>query len=190
MTLLWIFPTSCGRSFSLQSLTGRCPSSYGPYLFKLIEDTWAASFPGEALVTDHMVTHGIVRIRVKENWGVAPIVPKIAPTDSDDEPEPDYADDTYVPPSEHVPSWATKVKTKMKNLLYFQIKGQYKAHVDAKKARSHDKIIMRKLGLAVDSGFEDMITEEEVWVQKHYPWARSDKDVPAASDEKDDDVED
>ena len=49
---------------------------------------------------------------------------------------------------------------------------------------------MRKLGLAVDSGSEDRITEEEAWVQEHCPWVESDEDVPAAFDEEDDEEED
>ena len=40
---------------------------YGPYLFKLIEETWAAEFPGESLPTEHMVSHGVLNLRQKEN---------------------------------------------------------------------------------------------------------------------------
>ncbi|KAE8796743.1 hypothetical protein D1007_28190 [Hordeum vulgare] len=74
---------------------------YGPYFFKLVEDTWVATFPNEPLVTDNMVHRGIRKLRVKENWGIPPSIPEISPTDSNDEPEPDYADD---PPSETDPS--------------------------------------------------------------------------------------
>jgi hypothetical protein len=54
---------------------------YGPYLFTLIEKTWAAQFPGEALPTEHMVSHGVLSLRQKENWGTAPAAPgeEIAP---------------------------------------------------------------------------------------------------------------
>ncbi|KAE8821540.1 Exocyst complex component 7 [Hordeum vulgare] len=93
-----------------------------------------------------MVSHGVLKLRVKDNWGVARAVPKIAATDSDDESEPDYE---FVPRSETEPSWASKLRKKMKALFCFQEKGQYKAHVDANKARIHDKMIMRKIGLDV-----------------------------------------
>ncbi|KAE8818694.1 hypothetical protein D1007_03511 [Hordeum vulgare] len=63
---------------------------YAVYLFKLIEDTWNATFPYELLVTNHMVPHGVLKLRVKENWGIPPAVPEIVETDSDDEPKLDY----------------------------------------------------------------------------------------------------
>ncbi|KAE8818092.1 hypothetical protein D1007_04196 [Hordeum vulgare] len=146
---------------------------YGPYLFKLIEDTCVAEFLDEYHVTEHMVTHGVLKLHVKENWGIAPAFPEIVPTNSYDEEEPDY---TYDAPYETEPSWATKLKSKMKKLLYFQAPGQYKAHVEAKQARSHDKKIMMKLGLGVHSGYEEKISDEEDWVKKNCPWTESDEE--------------
>ena len=35
---------------------------YGPYLMQLIEDTWAAKFPDEELVTDNMVSHNTTKL--------------------------------------------------------------------------------------------------------------------------------
>lgn len=141
--------------------------NYGPYLFKMIEDTWSQNFPGEPVVIEHMVSHGILKLRVKEKWGIAPPEAEIAPTDSDDELEPDFDDDSYVPPPETVPSWGAKLQAKMKSLLCFQIKGRYKAHVMDKKARSRDKKIMRKMGLAYDSGSEERITDEDEWIKQN-----------------------
>ena len=64
-------------------------------------------------------------------------------SDADDE---DDDGCEYVPPSEE-PSWAKKLKEKMKRMFYFQAKGQYKAHKEAKMARRRDKAIMRQVGL-------------------------------------------
>ncbi|KAE8789550.1 hypothetical protein D1007_36193 [Hordeum vulgare] len=67
-----------------------------------------------------MVTHGVLKLRVKENWGIPHVVPEIAATDSDDEPEPDYE---FVPRSETEISWASKLRKKMKDRFCFQAKG-------------------------------------------------------------------
>ena len=82
------------------------------------------------------------------------------------------------PPSEE-PSWAKKLKVKMKKLLCFQVKGQNKEHVEAKKAHSRDKAIMRQVGLNVSSGSEDRITDEDAWVRVHCPWTDSDEGCDA-----------
>ena len=58
----------------------------------------------------------------------------------------------------------------MKKLFCLQAKGQYKAHVDAKKARCWDKAIMRRVGLTVSDGSGDKIADEESWVRVHFPW--------------------
>ena len=73
----------------------------------------------------------------------------------------------------------------MKSLLCFQIKGQYKAHVMDKKAHSRDNKMMRKMGLDYDSGSEERITDEEEWIQQNCPFAQSNDDVCAATDEED-----
>ena len=60
----------------------------------------------------------------------------IVSSEDDDDDEQDYE------PSEE-PSWAKKLKQKMKKLFCLQAMGQYKAHVAEKKARCRDKAIMR-----------------------------------------------
>ncbi|KAI4999441.1 hypothetical protein ZWY2020_004030 [Hordeum vulgare] len=94
--------------------------------------------------------------------------------------------------SETEPSWASKLKAKMKNLLCFEVKGQYKAHVEAKKAHSRDKLVIRKIGLHVQSGSGDNITDEADWIKAHCPWTESEEEVSTASAESegDDDEED
>ena len=82
-------------------------------------------------------------------------------------------DDDYVP-SEAEPSWAKKLKLKMKNLFCMESHGQYMTHVAEKKARGHHKELMRQLGATVTSGSEGQITEEEEWIQQHCPWTDSD----------------
>ena len=59
----------------------------------------------------------------------------------------------------------------MKALFCMQAKGQYKAHVNAKMARRHDKAIMRQVGLEVESGSEERITDEEPWTRQHCRWS-------------------
>lgn len=75
----------------------------------------------------------------------------------------------------------------MKALFFFQAKGQYKAHVDAKKACSRDKMIMWKIGLDVHSGSNDKITDEEDWIKANSKWTDSEEEVSSASDESEGD---
>ena len=73
-------------------------------------------------------------------------------------------DDDYLP-SEVEPSWAKKLKSKMKKLFCMEAHGQYMTHVAEKKARGRHKELMRQLGATVKSGSEDQLTEEEEWIQ-------------------------
>ena len=80
----------------------------------------------------------------------------------DDEIEEEEAEDSsegHAPPSAE-PSWAKKLKAKMKALFYMQAKGQYKAHVAQKESRQRNKRILSKLGEDVVSGSEQNITPE------------------------------
>ena len=80
---------------------------------QLIEDTWASLFPHEELITGDLVSHDVVQLRQKEKWGTAAPAPPERDTvgSDDDDDEQDY--DT---PSEE-PSWAKKLKQKMKKLF-------------------------------------------------------------------------
>ena len=74
----------------------------------------------------------------------------------EDEFEEEEAEDSsvgYSPPSTE-PSWAKKLKAKMKALFCMQAKGQYQAHVAQKESRRRGKRILRKLGEQVSSGSE------------------------------------
>ena len=162
----------------------KCPI-YGPYLMKLIEETWASTFPEEMLVTGDLVSHEVIKLRQKEHWGT-PAAPEVeahaSESEGDDEPD-------YEPPSEE-PTWAAKLKQKMKKLFCIQAQGQYKAHVAAKKARGRDKAMMRHLGMELSSGSEDKITDEEEWISKNCKWSESEEDVqPAAEEEESSDQE-
>ena len=77
-------------------------------------------------------------------------------------------------PSEAEPSWAKKLKLKVKKLFCMESHGQYMTHVVEKKARGRHKELMRQLGATVTSGSEGQITEEEEWIQQHCPWTDSD----------------
>ena len=149
---------------------------YGPYLMQLIEDTWAAKFPDEELVTDNMVSHDTIELRQKEKWSSSTPAPPVQETVLSDDEEEDDDGPEYVPPSEE-PSWAKKLKEKMKRLFCLQAKGQYKAHKEAKMARRRDKAIMRQVGLEVADGSEEQITDEESWIRVHCPWSDTEEDT-------------
>ena len=89
-----------------------------------------------------------------------------------------------------MPSWAKKLKDKMKTLFCMQAKGQYRTHVASKESRRRDKKVMRLFREDVSGGSEDAITPESEWMAKQgFKWTSSEEDiketVPAAeSDEE------
>ena len=124
--------------------------------------------------TGDLVSHEIKRLRKKENWGTAAPSFGVPPGADDMETEADADDDDDYEPSGAEPSWAKKLKRKMKKLFCMESHGQYMTHVAEKKARGHHKELMRQLGATVNSGSEDQLTEEEEWIQQHCPWTDSD----------------
>ena len=77
-------------------------------------------------------------------------------------------------PSSTEPSWAQKLKRKMKKLFCMESHGQYMTHVAEKQTMVRHKELMRHLGATVASGSEGQITEEEEWIHQHCPWTDSD----------------
>ena len=109
---------------------------YAPFIFRLIENTWAAMFPGEQLETGPLISHEMINLRQKELSAPtrhAESVPLAS--------EEDVVDSDFVPDPEHSSGssgWAAKLKSKVKKLFCLQSDVQHKmylAHVDAKKAR-------------------------------------------------------
>ena len=92
--------------------------------------------------------------------------------ETEDEAEADKDEDYE--PSGVEPSWAKRIKRKMKKLFCMESHGQYMSHVSENKARSRHKELMRQLGAIVNSGSKGRITDEEEWVQQHCPWTDSD----------------
>ena len=105
--------------------------------------------------------------------------------DADEEEEEEAADEDssegYIPPTSE-PSWAKRLKNKMKMLFCMQAKGQYQTHVASKKTRRRDKRIFRTFGENISSGSEVHITPEAEWMHKQgYRWTESEEEsVPAA----------
>ena len=106
------------------------------------------------------------------------------PDDEDDEDDEDFVVQGGVAPhsapSLAEPSWAKKLKEKMKKLFCLQAKGQYRAHVAEKEARRRHKALGRHVGLEVRSGSKEYITDEEVWISRHCKWGSED-DLPGSS---------
>jgi len=152
---------------------GRKVPIYAPMIFKLIVDTWQRLFPNERLETGPLVSHDVTKLRQKEHWGVVPEV-EIPGAESGESDEPEY-----VPPSEQ-PSWAAKLKRKVKKLFCFQSDIQhrlYQAHVKEKMDRRRQILMMRKLEIDAPSGSEKTITPEDRWISEHGTWTESDDDV-------------
>ena len=91
----------------------------------------------------------------------------------DSEGEAEAADDDDYEPSGVEPSWAKKLKCKMKKLFCMESHGQYMSHVSEKKALYRHKELVCQLGATVNSGCEGRITDEEEWVQQHCQWTDS-----------------
>ena len=130
-----------------------------------------------------MVSHEVKRLRRKDLWNTPVTQPNI-PVDANDpeaEADQDDDDDDYMP-SGAEPSWAKKLKKKMKKLLCMESHGQYMAHVAEKKSRTRHKELMRQLGATLNSGSEGRITDEDDWVRQHCHWTGSDPEQPPAND--------
>lgn len=150
---------------------------YGPYLFYLIMEKWAETFAGEDFQAPNWIRHEPIRLRLKDKWANTTTKPAAANMDVDeDEFEDEDSPEMYEPPSAE-PSWATKLKDKMKTLFCMQAKGQYMTHVAQKESRQRDKLILRKLGENISSGSEKNITPEAAWMKKkNFQWDDSDEE--------------
>ena len=166
----------------------KCPI-YGPFIMLLIEKAWARVYPQVMLETRELVSHEIKCLRKKDNWGIPAPKSGGPSTAADMEPEGEAEadDDEDYEPYGVVPSWAKKIKRKMKKLFCMESHGQYMSHVSEKKARRSHKELMRQLGATVNSGSEERITDEEEWVQQHCPWTDSDAEQFPTDDGGDDD---
>ena len=145
---------------------------YGPYLFLLISKTWEKLFPGDEFLAPDWTRHEPIKLRVKTQWAntTTRAEAEAAQMDVDeDEIEEENTDEdssTGYSPSSSEPSWAKKLKNKMKALFCMQAKGQYRSHVAQKESRRHDKQILRTFGEKISSGSERVITPEAAWMAK------------------------
>ena len=107
---------------------------YGPYLHLLTQKTWEKLFPGEEFHAPNWIRHEPIKLRHKNKWAntTTRAEAEAAHMDvDDDEIEEEEAEDSskgYAPPSAE-PSWAKKLKAKVKALFCMQAKGQYQTHV-------------------------------------------------------------
>ena len=77
-----------------------------------------------------------------------------------------------------MPSWAKKLKDKMKTLFCMQAKGQYRAHVESKESRRRHTKVLQLYGEDVSGGSEEHITPETEWMEKQgYRWTDSEEDI-------------
>ena len=168
---------------------------YGPYLFQLISATWEKLYPQDDFEAPDWIRHDSIRPRVKTQWAnTTSRAEAMTAMDVDaDEDEEEAADEDssegYIPPTSE-PSWAKRLKNKMKSFFCMQAKGQYRTHVASKESRCRDKKIMMLFEEDVSGGPEERITPEAEWMAKQgFKWTDSKEDneetVPAAeSDEE------
>ena len=93
------------------------------------------ALPNEEFVAPNWIRHEPIKLRIKSKWANTTTRAEVeaARMDEDeDENVQEEADedssDGYSPPSSE-PTWAKKLKNKMKALFCMQAKGQYKSHV-------------------------------------------------------------
>ena len=168
---------------------------YGSYLFQLIFATWEKLYPQDDFDAPDWIRHDSIRLRVKTQWANTTSRVEVAAAmdldagEDEEEPADEVSSEDYTPPTSE-PSWAKRLKNKMKTLFYMQAKGQYRTHVASKESRCRDKKIMSLFGEDVSGGSEDRITPEAEWmVKKGYKWPDSEEDVeetiPAAESDED-----
>ena len=78
----------------------------------------------------------------------------------------------------------------MKKLFCIEAKGQYRAHVAEKAARTRHKTMMRALGQEITSGSEERVTDEEEWISQHCKWSDSEVEHHDAAAEESEEHED
>ena len=97
--------------------------------------------------------------------------------EDEEEPADEVSSEGYTPPTSE-PSWAKRLKNKMKTLFCMQAKGRYRTHVASKESRCRDKKIMRVFGEEVSGGSEEVITPEAEWMAKQgFKWTDSEEDI-------------
>src|SRR6187401_1007383 len=171
---------------------------YGPYLFLLISKTWEKLYPEEEFEAD-CFRHDPIHLCVKTRWAntTTRAQDAAAQMGTDEEPVEEPADvrsGRFAPSSSSAveePSWAKKLKQKMKALFCMQAKGQYRAHVTDKKTRQRDKKILSLYGEEVSNGSEDNITPEATWMARQgYQWTDSDDGFQPEQQGSDEDYQD
>ena len=168
---------------------------YGPYLFLLISKTWAKQYPGDEFLAPDWIRHDPISLRVKPNWANtttrAEATAARRDVDEDEAEAEDVADDRAAGSSHssYVPSWAKKLKDKVKTVFCMQAKGQYRTHVASKQSRRRDKRILRTFGEDITSGSEKHITPEAEWMVKQgYKWTNSEEEpIPTAETDEEHD---
>ena len=132
----------------------------------LIWRTWEKLYPDEVFRAPDWIRHEPIKLRVKPQWANTTTRAEAAATqmdvDADEVEEEDADEDSSAgySPSSSEPSWAKKLKNKMKALFCMQAKGQYQTHVASKESRRRDKWILRTYGEQISSGSERVITPE------------------------------
>ena len=109
---------------------------YGPYLFLLITKTWEKLYPDDEFVAPDWIRHEPVKLRIKSQWANTTTRAEVeaAHMDVEEEEEADEdSSDGYTPPSIE-PTWAKKLKNKMKALFCMQAKGQYRTPIASKES--------------------------------------------------------
>ena len=96
---------------------------YGPYLFLLITKTWEKLYPDDEFVAPDWIHHEPIKLCIKSQWAntTTRTEAEAARMDVDEdeleeEEEDEDSSDGYTPPSSE-PTWAKKLKPKMKALF-------------------------------------------------------------------------
>src|SRR3954464_7369141 len=167
---------------------------YGPYLQVLFETIWEdhfdpAQFP---LPAGPLVKHGVVELRIKDKWsgGHGPSQPAAVGSDeemAEEEEEPAsggggaprtrsgtrFGGAQSPPQSVEQPGWDAKLTRKVKKLFCMQSHMQhnmYLEHKRAKENRQREKQFYRHMGMSVESGSQEHITDEEKWIYQFSSW--------------------
>src|SRR3954470_2148269 len=77
------------------------------------------------------------------------------------------------PQSVEQPGWAAKLTRKVKKLFCMQSHMQHNMYLEHKRAKENhqrEKKFYRHMGMEVQSGSEENITEEEDWIYKFISW--------------------
>lgn len=142
-----------------------------PYIMAFLNAKWAKRMPGVPLTSiDKLIVHEPKKLKKKNH-------PQPRITEDEHEVFADSNDSDFELERRAKPSWAVRLKNKLKKTFCLQVDIQhkmYEAHHDEKLAHHRQIQMMRHMNIEIASGSEKTITPEDKWISTQSQWTDED----------------